>query len=156
MSFPPSYSLGSKNMTSLLSLPFSLSPIHLMIQSASAGICKEHLVVRRQQKEDRDQKSYDSPVFYPNPEVIELPLAMVFVLLLVPFLLPSKLFQLADAIWQQEVRRQAVVFVHLQGLQGRRCQWDLLRKLDSRQGCCWGTFEGWACLYHLWTAKHNI
>lgn len=75
-------------------------------------------------------------VFYPNPEVIELPLAMMFVLLLVPFLLPAKLFQLADTVWQQEVRRQAVFFIHLLGLQGRRRQWDLLRKLEGRQGCC--------------------
>jgi len=106
-----------------------------MVESTKAVICIEQLV-RRSQGQDRDHKSDDSPVFYPNPEVIELPLAMVFVLFLVPFLLPAKLFQLADAIWQQEMRRQAVFFVHLQGLQGRRCQWDLFGKLDSGQGCC--------------------
>lgn len=78
---------------------------------------------------------------------------MVFVLLLVPFLLPPELFQLADAIWQQEVRRQVVFFIHLQGLQGRRRQRDLLRKLDSGQGCCWGPLQGWACLWRPRTAK---
>lgn len=91
--------------------------------------------MRSQQEEDRDQSSHDSPVFYPNPEVIELPLAMVLVLLLVPFLLPAKLLQLADAVGQQEVRRQAVFFIHLLWLQGGRRQWDLLRKLDRGQGC---------------------
>lgn len=45
-----------------------------------------------EQGEGRWHESLDSPVFYPNPQVIELPLAIVFVLLLVPFLLSAKLF----------------------------------------------------------------
>lgn len=133
----------------------SLCPTLLLVQSTRAGSCKEH-GVRSQQEEDRDHTSHDSPVFYPDPEVIELSLAMVFVLLLVPFLLPAKLFQLADAVRQQEVRRQALIFVHLLWLQGRRCQWDLLRELDRGQGCHWGSLRGWACLCRPWTAKHNV
>jgi hypothetical protein len=44
------------------------------------------------------------PVLNSNPEVIELPRPLVFVLPLMPLLLPSKLFQLAEAVREQEMR----------------------------------------------------
>lgn len=52
---------------------------------------------------------FRSPVLDADPEVIELPWSLVFVLPLVPLLLPSKLLQLAEAVREQEVRGQGWV-----------------------------------------------
>lgn len=150
--FPPTSSSGYKNIiTPCIS---QLAFVQPFLWSKQEQGSEKSMEVGASRK--RDHSSRDSPVLYPNPEVIELPLAMVLVLLLVPFLLPAKLLQLADAVRQQEVRRQAVLCIHLLWLQGRRRQWHLLRKLDRGQGCHRGSLQGWACLCHPWAAKHNV
>lgn len=53
-----------------------------------------------------------------DPEVIELPWPLVSVVPFVPLLLPSKLFQLAEAIWQQQVRGQGWVLLLSRGSRG--------------------------------------
>lgn len=44
-----------------------------------------------------------SPVLDADPEVIELPRPLLFILPLVPLVLPPKLLQLAEAVGEQEV-----------------------------------------------------
>lgn len=44
-----------------------------------------------------------SPVLDADPEVVELPRPLLFILPLVPLVLPPKLLQLAEAVGEQQV-----------------------------------------------------
>lgn len=76
-----------------------------------------------------------SPVLDADPEVIELPWSLVFVLPLVPLLLPPELLQLAEAVREQEVWGQGWVFLLGRAGGGHRGH--------CRDGSSWGHW-GWA------------
>ena len=60
-----------------------------------------------------------SPVLDADPEVVELPRPLVFVLPLVPLLLPPELLQLAEAVRKQEVWGEGRVLLFRCGGGGR-------------------------------------